>query len=415
MNSSRFYVSLVSLLTAFAASAQMPSYTVTDLGPVGPFGQPFNVSNNSLAAGDALMGNNYHSILWYRGQQIDIGKFGFGGPNSVSYSVNVRAQVVGQAETSVPDPYGEDFCGFGTNLVCLPYIWQNGLMIPLPTLRGKSGVANWINAQGQIVGAAENTAWDYACPPPQRFQFRPVMWVNGTIQELPLVNGDPVGIAYSINDNGQIAGASGQCSTYSPYYLANIVPTHALLWQNGAVTDLGSLGGTGKFGGNIAFAVNNKGQVVGNSDLTGDTANHGFIWQNGHMTDMGMLPGDVGSASLAINDIGDVVGVSLDQNFNVRGFVWRNNAMVDLNSLVPPDSPLYIELACSINARGEIVGQGIDKTTGELRGYMLTPGAGPANGSISPALREGPRPAVLPEDVPRSHVGRFGIRSVESR
>ena len=415
MNSSRFYLSLVTLLATFAASAESPSYTVTDLGPVGPFGQPFNVSNNSLAAGDALMGNNYHSILWYRGQQIDLGKAAFGGPNSVGYTVNVRAQVVGEAETSVPDPYGEDFCGFGTNLVCLPYIWQNGLMTPLPTLGGRSGVANWINAEGQVVGAAENTTWDAACPPPQRFQFRPVTWVNGKAQELPLVNGDPVGIAYSVNDNGQIAGASGLCSTFSPYYLANIVPTHALLWQNGAATDLGSLGGTGKFGGNIAFAVNNKGQVVGNSDLAGDTANHGFIWQNGHITDMGMLPGDIGSASLAINDNGDVVGVSIDKDFNARGFIWRNNVMVDLNSLVPPDSPLYIELSCSINARGEIVGQGIDKTTGELRGYMLTPGAGPTNGSISPAMREAPRPAVLSPDAPRSRIGRFGIRPAEAR
>jgi hypothetical protein len=89
--------------------------------------------------------------------------------------------------------------------------------------------------------------------------------------------------------------------------------------------------------------------------------------------------------------------------------------MFDLNSLIPADSPLFLMLACSINARGEIVGQAVDKTSGEVRGYMLTPGAGPANGSISPALREGPRPAVLPEDAPRSRVGRFGIRPAEPR
>ena len=56
-------------------------------------------------------------------------------------------------------------------------------------------------------------------------------------------------------------------------------------------------------------------------DLPGDTTAHGFLWQNGTMTDLGTLPGDVGSAAFGINDQGQVVGGSNDVKGNVRAFL----------------------------------------------------------------------------------------------
>jgi uncharacterized membrane protein len=94
---------------------------------------------------------------------------------------------------------------------------------------------------------------DPACPSPQALQFKPVIWINNKIQELATVDGDPDGIAIAINDNGQVAGASGDCGTFSPQTLVNLQPLHALLWDKGTVADLGSLGGTGHGFGNIAF------------------------------------------------------------------------------------------------------------------------------------------------------------------
>ena len=105
------------------------------------------------------------------------------------------------------------------------------------------------------------------------------------------------------------------------------------------------------------------------------------------MTDLGVLPGDASSAGLALNDNGDIVGVSLDKNFNLRAFLRTNGEMHDLNDLVPASTSLYFILACSINSSGEIVGQAVDKVTGEAHGYLLTPDHS-ASGSISPALRE---------------------------
>jgi probable HAF family extracellular repeat protein len=160
---------------------------------------------------------------------------------------------------------------------------------------------------------------------------------------------------------------------------------------------LGSLGGSGRGVGNIAFSINNKGQVVGNSDLPGDTTGHGFLWEKGKMQDLGTLPGDVVSAALFINDSGEVAGVSLDGEGAPRATRWFNGAVEDLNDLVPADAPLYLLFACGINAGGQIVGQAADKMTGEPHGFLLTPSAQPPSGSsITPALRRLPRKPVAP-------------------
>lgn len=77
----------------------------------------------------------------------------------------------------------------------------------------------------------------------------------------------------------------------------------------GKAIDLGNLGGqTGEAGGNIALDINNQGQVVGNSDLPGDTTFHAFLWtKRTGMQDLGTLSGDVASLSISINDAGSVI------------------------------------------------------------------------------------------------------------
>jgi probable HAF family extracellular repeat protein len=145
---------------------------------------------------------------------------------------------------------------------------------------------------------------------------------------------------------------------------------HAVLWKNQSPTDLGNLGGALN---NVAYAINNRGQVVGASDLAGDNTGHGFFWQNGVITDLGTLPGDFWSFAFSINDRGQVVGESCDLNFNCRAFFWQNGVMSDLNSLAVA-SPLYLIAAADINSHGEIVGTALDENTGEPLAFVATPG-----------------------------------------
>src|ERR1019366_3421912 len=139
MKTLRTSIAAGSLLAALATA--QPRFTVTDLGAVGQAGQPFVITNNGLVSGAAAFPDNtLHGVLWYRGRMLDIGTPGLKGPNSMAIGVNQRGQAVGEAGTHSPDPKGEDFCGFAalglpsSGTTCLPFLWQNGVMHPLPTL-----------------------------------------------------------------------------------------------------------------------------------------------------------------------------------------------------------------------------------------------------------------------------------------
>lgn len=298
-------------------------YNIKDLGVVGASpGQPFQITNDGLISGVVVSNGAAQATLWYQRNELNIGGVGLGGANSLAFASNDWAQVVGEAETSTPDPNHEDFCGLrasglSASGTCQPVLWKEGKIFALPTLGGPNGAANQINDAGQVVGTAENSTPDHGCPNPQVLEFKPVVWYGGHVQKLPTVAGDPDGIAFAINRAGQVVGGSGICSAFTITTLTNLFPLHALLWEKDKVTDLGSLGGSGYGGGNLALNINNLGQVVGNSDLPGDHANHAFLWSKGKgMQDLGTLPGDQFSVGIGINDGGKVAGISLDSNFN---------------------------------------------------------------------------------------------------
>ncbi len=125
---------------------------------------------------------------------------------------------------------------------------------------------------------------------------------------------------------------------------------------------------------NAAFAINNAGQIAGISDPAGDATTYAVLWQNGGITHLGVLPGDVSSVANDINAQGQVVGVSCDANFNCRAFLWDHGVMMDLNSLIPPDSPLYLTFGGGINDRGEIAGTAVLKSNpNEQPAFLAVP------------------------------------------
>ncbi|MBV8728241.1 MAG: hypothetical protein JO336_00385, partial [Acidobacteriia bacterium] len=374
------FTGIVAVSALFAQSAaaqsqtpQSSSYTVTDLGLASEAtpAQPLFIANNGLIADAVAAGSVWHAVLWFQGMQLDLTKAGgLGGPNSTAFGVNEKGQAVGFGETADFDPAQEDFCTFGTSRVCQAFVWQNGVMSALPPLKdafniaGRNTIANAINNLGQVVGTAENTTLDSTCPPYdpsslqyQKYQFKPVMWANGKIQELPTPSGDPDGFVLGINERGQAVGATGTCAglQLDGAYLHG---HHATLWQNGSVIDLGNLGGVAPGFGNWAYKINKWGHVVGTSG-TRDGSFHAFFWSPETLIqDLGTLPGDAASAGFAINEIGDVTGISLSASGQPRAFIRPDGGtMTDLNALVPANTTnLYLFTACSINSRGEIIG-----------------------------------------------------------
>jgi probable HAF family extracellular repeat protein len=135
-----------------------------------------------------------------------------------------------------------------------------------------------------------------------------------------------------INNSGQLVGILA--SNYN-----------AGLWENGTITNLGSLGGVFS----EAMGINNHGQVVGRSQ-NAEGNNRAFLWENGVMTDLGTLGGST-SYAYSINDSAQVTGWSQNTEGKTRAFLWENGVMTDLGAFNNSHSYGY-----SINNSGEIVG-----------------------------------------------------------
>jgi probable HAF family extracellular repeat protein len=350
-------------------------YRVTDLGTLGgTSGLAYGINDRGRAAGTANLTAKgpLHAFISSREGLKDLGTLG--GLNSVADGPNAGDELAIYSETSEPAYKDEDFCGFGNHLQCLAAIWRQGKMTTLPTLPGgDSAQALALNNQGQLVGLAEKGTLEkpgYCATPSQLLDFEPVIWgaKPDEIRELPPLPGDTVGVALAVNDKAQVVGTSGLCSNTTANGLVN--GPHAVLWDpDGSVTDLGNLGGTLV---NVAAGINNQGEVVGGS-LSKDGNLHAFLWtKDTGIQDLGLLGADVATAPTWINNSGQAVGGSCPATGNCRAFLWQDKVLIDLNTLIPADAPLYLLFAFAINDSGEIVGQAMTKS-GELHAFRANP------------------------------------------
>ncbi|HEX2459343.1 MAG TPA: hypothetical protein VHJ58_04270 [Vicinamibacterales bacterium] len=365
-------------LDAFV-SASRGAYHVINLPSLGGTSSAgSSINDRRWAAGISNLPGDHvqHAALWKNYSIIDLGTLG--GPNSgVLWPVkNERGIISGISQTAQPDPLGERWscsaffpAATGTGYQCLGFVWEDGVMRPLPTLGGTNGFATGTNNKGQTVGWAENTVHDPTCVPPQVLQFRAVVWgpKERQIEELPPLTGDTVSAATALNNRGQVVGISGICDRAVGRFSA----IHAVLWQDGQAIDLGSLGGVAW---NTPMAINERGAVVGFSNVSaaagGGFAAHAFLW-TGHdgIVDLGVLPGDSTSQALGINARGEIVGTSCDAAFNCRAFLWRHGVMTDLNELIGPDYPDTLVTANDINEAGRITGQALQQN-GTFVGFV---------------------------------------------
>ena len=100
-----------------------------------------------------------------------------------------------------------------------------------------------------------------------------------------------------------------------------------------------------------------------------------MLWEKGVLKDLGVLKVGGVSTAFAVNDRGQVVGNSTyPDNINpkdIRAFLWQAEKLYDLNALLPPASNVFLREARSINNKGQIVAGGTFK--GGERSFLLTP------------------------------------------
>ena len=212
-----------------------------------------------------------HGFLWRNGVVAEIGDPAFGlGLFGGLAGINGRGQVVGHTESLPGRP------GFQA------FLWQDGRFTYLGDLGGGYSIAEAINDRGDVVGRSATA----------QNEMHSFLWRDGVMTDI----GGAVR-AVDINDHGQVVGDG--------YSAAGNL--HAFLWNRGAVVDLSP---TAIW--SLAGAVNQRGQVAGTIGYASDQ--HAAVWQDGTMTDLGTLPRPGYSTSFSsasdINDRGQVVGWS---------------------------------------------------------------------------------------------------------
>jgi probable HAF family extracellular repeat protein len=367
-------------------------YQVSDLPGLGGTSNGGNsINDQTWAAGYArLLDRNRHAALWRNSLLTDLGTLG--GPNSsVTWNVkNTAGIIVGISQTADPEPLGEAWSSAAfystpnnVGYINLGFVWEDGQgpMRGLPNFPGgNNGFTTGANNLRQAVGWAENDVHDPTCVSPQVLQFRPAMWTLGPpdqIQDLPLIPGDTSGAATAINDNGQIVGISGICDQAVGRHTAK----HAVLWENGTVTDIYPNAPAPWW--NTPTAINQRGDVVG---FAGDPAFvegdilHAFMWtREDGIRPLRPLarrtPPHVDSEAYGINEARQVVGVSCDADLvDCRAVIWdHGNTPKDLNDLKAPGYPAVLTSAKDINNKGEITGRATDPITGVLTAYLAVP------------------------------------------
>jgi probable HAF family extracellular repeat protein len=420
LRNSRTLWVMTTVVACFSNAFAQQSYKITDLGmnkSKDNFSMAMGLNNqgwtenmdgfvNPPETSTSTTVARGRAVISIYGFNIDLGTLGKPDGNSwINWGgINDRGEAAGDSETADPDPNGEDICGFGTHLTCVPFLWREGHMSALPTLGGNNGQASAINNRGEVVGFAEDGAVDSTCTAGMTTSriALPALWKRGNAEALPLVGNDIDGVAFGINDQGDAVGQSGNCTT----------ATHAVMWKDHTAFPLQDLGGTGF---NSSYAINNRGQIAGQVGTGDGIPFYAAVWQDGArgpVTEIHILPGDYSAFATGINNRGEVVGNDFDSNFSwSHGFIWKDDVTTDLNTLIPADSNLFIISASNINERGQISGMATVQTgphTGEIHAYLLTPVDGRIGDSMADFARTHPH-SILSGDACNHSSQKFGL------
>ena len=160
--------------------------------------------------------------------------------------------------------------------------------------------------------------------------------------------------------------------------------------------DLGTFGGPTSFVPSSSLvSISSEGSVIVQADTTipdpyypncfqsDCLVNHSGIWQDGVLTDLGTLPGVNSAIPLWINDRGVVIGLSENSLIDpLTGFpeteavVWKHGQIIDLGTLGGNAS-----VANAVNNRGDVTGNALNAILDPFEasfgppGYFFFPGA----------------------------------------
>lgn len=344
---------LSSLLTCTTALAGTPAlagtgYTFVDLGTLGgDHSGAMGMNDQGQIVGWSTIpgcttGNGApckRAFLWENGVMTDLG-FLAGDEGSIARAINDNGLIVGNSERDVLNASG--------TYHAVTFSVGNA-PTPLPDLGHGTSWASDVNESGVIVGYATD---------PNSFQDRVLTWQGGVLTNLGSTEPHSYNRGTGINDNGQVIGMAWNL----------FQPNDSILYDN----QWFQIGGYGQFENSEGFDLNNNGMAVGTQAFPSGNW-HATIWQLGQpgATDLGVLPGDELSYLLDVNDSGEAVGYSLDEDNGVstRAIYTDGVTLTNLNDLLPVGTNALLWDATEINEGGDIVGSAV--VNGAFHAYLL--------------------------------------------
>ena len=185
-------------------------------------------------------------------------------------------------------------------------------------------------------------------------KYHATLWSDGAVRDLGTLGGAQ-SVAYGINGSGV---AVGSADTLEAGAMRAFI--YDLLNPGAVMTQLNV-----DFGGNrgTAYAINDKQSVVGTASLAGNTVSHAFLYMGGAAKDLGS-PGGT-SVARAINELDHVAGYwTSTDGTTTKAFVYRDGAMKTL-----PGLGGAITRALAINDDDVIVGEA--DTAGGVRHAVI--------------------------------------------
>lgn len=260
-------------------------------------------------------------------------------------------------------------------------LWLGDTPLDLGTLGGPASMVQWpgINNRGMVVGISETAETDplgesWSC---EAFLgesdqvCRGFFYNGGALLAMPTLGGTH-SFATGVNNLGQVVGWA-ETDVHDPTCReAQVLQFRAVLWdpQRGSLQELPPFPGDSA---SAATAINQRGQVVG---ISGEcdvavgrfSAQHAVMWDHGRVIEVGDLGGTTWHTPMDINEHGDVVGFSNppgagdpDGDFIAQAFLWnQRDGTTPLGTL---GGDLFSQ-AHAINDQGVVVGVSFGGSSG---------------------------------------------------
>jgi probable HAF family extracellular repeat protein len=312
----------------------------------------------------------------------------FGGTSSGGNSINNQTWVAGYSRLPNRNRHAT--------------LWRSGLLSDLNTLGGPNSSVTWNvkNTAGIIIGISQTAdpeplgeSWSsaafYSTPNNVGYINLGFLWQNNQMRGLPPFPGGNNGFATGANNLGQVVGWAENGVHDPTCCCTQVLQFRPAVWTLGPPDQIHDLPLIPGDTSGAATAINDNGQIVGISGICDQavgrhTAKHAVLWKNGRVTNLGTFPAAWWNTPTAINQHGDIVGFAGDPAFVegdvLHAFMWTKHYGIQPLLPLQGHNPEHVDSeAYGINERRQVVGVSCDADQVDCRAVIWDHGNTPTD------------------------------------